>query len=348
MIVVNAADLGGHAYPWLRHSLWNGCTPADLVFPGFLVIMGAALGLSLRSYAAAEWSAKKVYLRILRRSLILFGLGLALNFATAPDLGNLRIMGVLQRIALCYLLSAIILLHLSPRAQWGAALLLLLGYWAALSWIPIPRGHETIGAHLPGYVDRMFLGRAHLLQSSPYDSEMDPEGLLTTAPALVNVLLGAFAGRWLASRPISFRTSALVGASGVLALLLGLVMSVWLPLNKALWTSSYALVTSGAALIGFGVCHQLVDVYGLHAIARPFEVIGVNAVVAYLVSTAMNAVLIRSLGSNAEHNLYGYLVQLAPSWSEGPAAALLCALAQVLAIWILVEAMYRRGWAIKI
>src|SRR5262245_36852078 len=105
MIVVNAADLGGEAHPWLRHSLWNGCTPADLVFPGFLFILGAALEWALRAYRASQWTAWQTHGRVLRRALTLFGLGMLLNVLSAPDLENLRIMGVFQRIALCYLLG---------------------------------------------------------------------------------------------------------------------------------------------------------------------------------------------------------------------------------------------------
>jgi predicted acyltransferase len=331
MIVVNAADLGGQAHPWLRHSVWNGCTAADLVFPGFLFIMGAALGLALSSYTRERWTWLQMYGRVLRRSTILFMLGLALNVAVMEDLSTLRIMGVLQRIALCYLLGAVILLHLPPRAQWGATVLLLLGYWAALNWIPIPFGRESIGAHLPGYVDRMFLGRAHLLQSSPYDSEMDPEGLLTTAPALANTLFGAFMGRWLADAPRSSSVSFRLAALGALSLALGLLWSIWLPLNKALWTSSYALVTTGVALLGFALCHELDDVRGVQKVFRPFEVIGLNAVVAYLGSTALNALLTRHTGSliDGASNLYEWLSQRAPEWAQG-------------------ALMYRRGWSIKI
>jgi predicted acyltransferase len=350
MIVVNAADLGGQAHPWLRHSVWNGCTAADLVFPGFLFIMGAALGLALTSYTRENWTWPQMYGRVLRRSAILFGLGLALNVAVMEDLSTLRIMGVLQRIALCYLLGAVILLHLPRGAQWGAVALLLLGYWVALSWIPIPSGAETIGAHLPGYVDRKFLGRAHLLQSSPYDSEMDPEGLLTTAPALANTLLGAFMGRWLADAPHSSRVSFRLAALGALALAIGVLWSIWLPLSKALWTSSYALVTTGVAVLGFAACHELDDVRGVQLVFRPFEVIGRGAVIAYLASTALNAALTRHTGSLLEGagNLYQWLVQRAPEWAQGGTSGLLCAAAQALAMWGLSEWLYRRGWSLKI
>jgi predicted acyltransferase len=350
MIVVNAADLDGQAHPWLRHSLWNGCTAADLVFPGFLFIMGAALGLALTSYTREQWTWLQMYGRVLRRSAILFSLGLALNVAVMEDLSTLRIMGVLQRIALCYLLGAAILLHLPRLAQWGVIALLLLGYWAVLSWIPIPLGTEDIGAHLPGYLDRMFLGRAHLLQSSPYDSEMDPEGLLTTAPALANTLFGAFMGRWLSDAPRSSRVSLRLAALGALSLAVGVLWSFWLPLNKALWTSSYALVTTGAAVLGFAACHELDDVRGVQAVFRPFEVIGLNAVIAYLVSTALNAALTRHTGSLLPDasNLYEWLVQRAPEWTQDGTSALLCASGQALAIWGLTEWLYRRGWSLRI
>jgi predicted acyltransferase len=350
MIVVNAADLGGQAHPWLRHSLWNGCTAADLVFPGFLFIMGAALGLALTSYTREGWTWLQMYGRVLRRSAILFSLGVALNVAVMEDLSTLRIMGVLQRIALCYLFGAAFLLHLPRRAQWAVTALLLLGYWFVLRWSPIFPGTEDIGAHLPGHIDRMFLGRAHLLQSSPYDSEMDPEGLLATAPALANTLFGAFMGRWLSDAPRSSRVSFRLAALGALALAIGLLWSVWLPLNKALWTSSYALVSTGVAVLGFAACHELDDVRGVQTVFRPFEVIGLNAVVAYLVSTALNAALTRHTGSLLPDasNLYEWLVQRAPEWAQGGASALLCASAQALAIWGLTEWLYRRRWSLRI
>lgn len=343
MIVVNAADLGGQAHPWLRHSLWNGCTPADLVFPGFLFIMGAALGLALRAYRDQRWTRWQTYGRVLRRGVTLFGLGVLLNFASAPDLENLRIMGVLQRIALCYVLCALILLHLPPRAQWALALSLLLGYWAALRSIEVPQ-LGTVGGNLPGYVDRLLLGPSHLLQSSPYDSEMDPEGLLTTLPALVNVLFGAFMGRWLVQHPVASRSSRQLVLFGVVAAAIGLGISPLLPLNKALWTSSYVLFTSGAALLGYALCQELVDVRRHTRLSRPFEVIGMNATIAYLVSTGMNVLALYAMHSD----LYEEFVDHLPEGREGSSTALLVVLVEALVIWGLVELLHRRRWYLKI
>jgi predicted acyltransferase len=343
MIVVNAADLGGQAHPWLRHSLWDGCTPADLVFPGFLVIMGAALGFALRAYDDTRWSRAQIYTRVLRRGAILFGLGMLLNLLSAPDLENLRIMGVLQRIALCYVLAAGVLLELRPRVQYAVVVALLLGYWAALRLIPVP-DEGLIRGTLPAYLDRMLLGRSHLLQASPYDSEMDPEGLLTTLPATVNVLLGAFAGRFLTRQPLASGTSARLLTAGAVTAVAGLIMSVALPLNKALWTSSYVLVTSGAALVGFGAVHELVDVRHLHRLSRPFEVIGMNAVVAYLVSTGLNLLALRAIHSE----LYLRYVESLPDHTEGTSVGLWVVVTQALLIWALVEALHRRGWYLRV
>lgn len=284
MVLVNSPGLDA-AYAPLRHSRWDGCTAADLVFPFFLFIMGTAMAFaSSRNVPGAPVGP------VLRRAAALVALGLMLNAVPNWRPATLRLPGVLQRIAACYLAAAFLQRRLSWRAQAALCAGLLAGYWAALSWVPVPgfgAGVLTAEGSLPSYVDRLLLG-PHTYYQGPFD----PEGVLSTLPAVATVLLGGFAGLWLRGERPPREKAAGLGAAGAAALALGLCWAPVFPLNKALWTSSYVLVSGGWAALGLAACYWTFDVRGRKAGAAPFEALGANAILAYVLHIALLKALV--------------------------------------------------------
>jgi predicted acyltransferase len=359
MILVNASDLGGDAYPWLRHAEWNGLGIADLVFPSFLFIVGAAMGLSLRvepppprADAGSISHARNTYLRIFRRTLILFGIGLIANWAHSGNFEGMRIMGVLQRIALCYCFVAVVLLRVPRNGQYVIAASVLLAYWAALAFIAVPAGADAtvFSTNLPSYVDRMLLGDAHLLRAEPYASQIDPEGLLSTLPASVNVLAGAFCARWLMEQPTGSRTSLRLTFCGAAVALAGLVWGAVFPINKSLWTSSFVLVSSGVAAMGLALCHEVVDVRSAGRWLKLCEILGLNAIAAYLLSSLIDigATEVAVPLFADENTPYVWLREHVLGSMPAPDASLLFALAELLLVTVVMYVLYRRSWFLKI
>lgn len=359
MILVNAADLGGDAHPWLRHAEWNGLGFADLVFPSFLFIVGAAMGLSMRIEppparvdAGSASHASCTYLRIFRRSLILFGLGLAANWAHSGGFEGMRIMGVLQRIALCYAFVAIVLLRVPRTGQYVIAGSVLVVYWAALALIAVPAGSDAtvFSMNLPSYVDRMLLGDAHLLHATPYASQFDPEGVLSTLPASVNVLAGAFCARWLIEQPRGSGTTLRLTLGGAVIVLAGLLWGAVFPINKSLWTSSFVLVSSGLAAVGLALCHEVVDVRSAGHRLKLCEILGLNAIAAYLLSSVIDisATEVAVPLFADEDTPYVWLRENVLASIPAPGASLLFALAELLLVCAAMYALYRRSWFLKI
>lgn len=355
MILVNAADLGGDAYPWLRHAEWNGLGLADLVFPSFLFIVGAAMGLSLkvdppppRADAGSVSHASNTYLRILRRTLILFGLGLIANWAHESSWSDMRIMGVLQRIALCYAFVAVVLLRVPRKGQYIIAGSVLVAYWAALAFVAVPAGSDAsvFSMNLPSYVDRMLLGDSHLL----LHAEFDPEGLLSTLPASVNVLAGAFCARWLMDQPTGSRTSVRLTLAGASVALIGLGWGAVFPINKSLWTSSFVLVSSGLAAMGLALCHEVVDVRSAGRWLKVCEVLGLNAIAAYLLSTLIDigATEVAVPLFADENTPYVWLRGHVFDSLQAPDASLLFAVAEIALVTAVMYGLYRRSWFLKV
>jgi predicted acyltransferase len=243
MILVSTPGTWSAVYTPLDHAAWNGWTPTDLVFPFLLFAMGAAVPFAL---ARRRRVPQLVRRHVIRRAAILFALGLLLNAiegAPAIAWATFRIPGVLQRIALVYLAVAWLTERVSLRGQIAVAVSALVGYWAAMTLVPVPgvgAGVLTPAGNLASYVDRAILG-GHML-----NRVWDPEGLLSTVPAVVTALCGVFAGDWLKERGQRHR-SGWLWAAGLALMLAGLAWGVWFPLNKNLWTSSFALFSAGLA-----------------------------------------------------------------------------------------------------
>ncbi len=361
MILVNMASLGD-TYPWLDHAPWHGYTIADLVFPFFLYIIGVAMAFSLAKYTNKNASiTKHVYWQIVRRSAILFGLGLILNNLfwnynliepkIFPDLAHLRIMGVLQRIGVAFFLSSITILTLSEKKLWTLAGTILIGYWLVLNFVPAldnADGVFTQFGNFGSYIDRLIITPAHLHKGSK--SMSDPEGLFSTIPAIVNILFGYLTGAWLKRQSVASRTSLNLLMFGLAALVIGLVWNSFFPINKKMWTSSFVLVTTGWGLISLAACYELVDVRKYIKWFKPFEIMGLNAIFIYVASIVfIKLLMVNQIGTGEKaKSIYELLNNQLFGWSGTLNSGVLFAIATVL-LWFGVSyLMYRQRWFVKI
>jgi predicted acyltransferase len=349
MILVNNPGSWTDGYPWLAHSAWNGWTLADLVFPSFLLIVGVSIDLSLSRRIAREGSGTRLVMPLARRALLLIALGVLLNgFPDYSQLSTLRVFGVLQRIGLCYFLGAIIFLRLGGYGQGIAVLVLLAGYWLLLAFVPVPgvgAGVLAPQGNLVGYVDE-WLFHGHL-----YSDGFDPEGLLSTLPALATTLVGMLAGRLLRSRIDGRRKAVALALVGAVLGIGGLVADSWFPINKHLWTSSFVLLAGGLGLIILALCYQLVDRRGWRRVARPFVMLGSNALAVYLLST-MGARLMEmcqiSAGDTCESLRLFLYERLFEPWAGALTGSLLFAFAYLLVWMIPTTQLYRRRLFLRI
>jgi predicted acyltransferase len=344
MIMVNN-QASNEAYPQLLHAQWHGWTFTDLVFPFFLWIVGIAITLSFAKRTELGGDRSRLLLHVVRRSAIIFGVGLLLNGFPYYNLATLRIPGVLQRIAICYLVGATIFLFTKTRGRILWCVGLLSAYWILMKMIPVPgcgAGSFTIDCNFERWIDGMVLS-GHMYSRT---RAWDPEGLVSTLPAITNVLFGIFAGQILRlPRSASEKASWLFFAGAGLTFT-GLMLSTWIPINKSIWTSPYAVFTSGLAFTVFACCFWLVDVLEWRRFARPFVIYGLNALAVYVFS----GLLARILGVIKVGEIsIGRLV-----WEHGfarmgnPAAgSLLYSLCHVAVGWLFALWLYRRNWIVR-
>lgn len=291
MILVNNPGSWAHIYGPLSHAQWHGWTPTDLVFPFFLFIVGVAMVYSFGKMFEKGMSKSEIYKKVFKRSVLLFGIGLFM--AVFPlirfdpirifDFSSMRIMGVLQRIALCYLFASIIYIEFRKVRHliyWLGALLG--GYWLLMMTVPVP-GHGagvlTQEGNLASYIDQLVMG-GHLWQEG-----WEPEGLLSTIPAIGTVLLGLLTGELLRSSKSAKDKVIYMFVFGNIGLVGGLIIDQWFPINKGLWTSSYVLFTGGFALHFLALCYWLIDLKKYQVWAKPFKVYGLNALAVYVLSS---------------------------------------------------------------
>jgi predicted acyltransferase len=318
MILVNDPGDWAHTYSQLDHAKWNGWTLTDLVFPSFLFLVGASLIFSLSSRIARSASSqldpatrRSLALHILRRSAIIFALDIFLTLAPYFHIHTLRIYGVLTRIAICYLCAGLICLTTrSTRALLAISAALLIGYWAIMRFVPVP-GFGTPVRDIPlldpdrnltAWLDRAIndLLQRTIHTGRLYEHTRDPEGLLSTIPAIATTLLGAVSALWIrrvdikSGTPITKPQCAMgLFLAGLLSLAFGLFWNIWFPINKNLWTSSYVLFSAGCSLLGLAACYWLIDIRHLNDtrvgkwLTWPWLVFGSNAIVAYAVSVVI-------------------------------------------------------------
>lgn len=336
MLLVNTPGDWDHVYAPLLHAQWHGCTPTDLVFPFFLFIVGVSIALGVMPRRDAGADRGRLQRAVLWRAGRIVGLGLLLHVAAwwLLDKESFRPWGVLQRIGLCFAIAGVLALHVRARAHWLCIGALLLGYWALLA----RTGGFAPWTNLGSRIDTTMLGPHAYLFDPVTGHGHDPEGLLSTLPAVATTLLGLRAGDWL--RHGRVRRLWVAGAA---ALALGALWAQVFPLNKNLWTSSYVFWTGGWAMLALATCHALVDLRGWPAVGRSF---GVNAIAAYAGSALMVVVLV-ALGAWEPLYRIGFAGWMTPRF--GPyLPSLAFALAFVALWWGVVRGMDRRGWHPKI
>ena len=353
MILVNNPG-NDFAYAPLNHAQWNGWTPTDLIFPFFLFIVGVSLTLSFRARVERGESRRNLLLHSLRRSAVIFLIGLFLNGFPLFHLENWRVAGVLQRIALAYLAAAIITLFSGWRgiALWAAGLLI--GYWVAMRFIPVP-GLGLPGTDMPindpnanlgWYLDKLYLPGAM------YEKTRDPEGILSTFPAIATALLGVLTAEWLGKSMSAARKLNGLLAFGLAGILAGQVWHLWFPINKKLWTSSFVLFTAGCALLALAACFWLCDVKMRRGWwTKPFLVFGTNAIAAYALADMASSLLFH-LEFRSGHrymNLQAFLYQkLCGGIPSQPLGSLAYSLVFVMICWLPIYYMYRKGIFLKV
>ncbi len=293
MILVNNPG-NDHAYWPLEHAEWNGWTPTDLIFPFFLFIVGVSLVFSSESRLGRGDSRSLLLRHAFRRAVTIFAIGLALNWLVDMLLSRgVRIPGVLQRIGICYFAASILYLYVRPRTRALIVAALLIGYWILMRFVPVP-GLGVPGRDIPflhpdanlgAYLDRRFLIHLWGTSSRLYEVTRDPEGLLSTLPAIATALLGVFTGEWLRSKRSPQRKALGMLVFGAIGLILGETWGIWFPINKKLWTSSYVLFTAGFALVCLALCYWATDIKRWRgAWTRPFLIFGRNAITAYVIA----------------------------------------------------------------
>ena len=336
MLLVNNPGDWGHVYAPLLHADWHGCTPTDLVFPFFLFIVGVSIALGIVPRVEAGADVSVLRRAVLVRAVKIIGLGLALHLLSflLMDKEWFRPWGVLQRIGLCFAVVGLLALYGKARLQWTVIALLLLGYWGLL----LAGGSFEPWINLASRVDTALL-EPLLYQFDPATGlGHDPEGLLSTLPAIATTLLGLRAGDWLRHG----KTARLAGA-GLIALMLGLLWSHSFPLNKNLWTSSYVLVAAGWTMLALAAAHVLVDRWQWPALGRRF---GVNAIAAYAGSAAM-VYLLAGMGWWEPVYHIGFADWMTPRF--GPyLPSLAFAVSFVFFWWLVVWVMDKSGWYVKL
>jgi predicted acyltransferase len=360
MLLVNDPGSWSAIYPPLEHAAWNGWTPTDVIFPFFLFIVGVTTHLSLGSRRARGATDRDIILQILRRGSIIILLGwLMAGFPYFPltRITEIRLGGVLPRIGVCYIAGALLTMKTTLKQQVVILAILLYGYWFLQTLVPVP-GQNEIGAllldrpdaTLSAWLDRTVLGLPHLWVGS---KTWDPEGILSTIPAIGTVILGVFTGRWLTRKdvPMAERLNAMFVAGGI-AMVVGLMWNWSFPINKSLWTSSYVMFTGGMGAITLATCVWLVDVREVRWWTKPFVIYGMNPILAFVGS----GVMARIIYSLIKVPYGGEIVSLQTamyeaafaSWLEPRNASLAFAVCIVL-FWLgILTILYRRKIFLKV
>ncbi|RYG39828.1 MAG: DUF5009 domain-containing protein [Chitinophagaceae bacterium] len=348
MIMVNNPGNGDHVYSILEHSLWNGCTPADLIFPFFLFIMGVCIPYAIGRKKETV-SQGKLMLQTTRRSLILFSLGIFLSLFPAFDLSTVRIPGILSKIGVVYFFCVWIYLRNTPGWQLWIFNFLLLIYYFLMILVPVPGvGYPNTnpGTNLATWIDRLVITDAHLYK--PY-SPYNPAELLTTLTAIATGISGMITGSWLMRKDRTGNQKvAWLAIAGVVLIGAGLTWGMFFPVNKLLWTSSFVLYSSGWAMIGLAVSYWVIDVLGYKRLVKPFVVFGVNAISVFFLSILLKKIA-RMIHVRGNGNGWDYVYQnfFEPFFNPNTASFVFATM--MVAVWMMVLWwMYNKRIIVKI
>jgi predicted acyltransferase len=345
MIIVNTPGTWSHVYAPLRHASWHGCTPTDLVFPSFLFISGVAMWYSLRKFNF-EFSGPALF-RVLRRVALIFAVGLFLNIFPrfVRDYDTLRIMGVLQRIALAWGLGALTVLAIKKNYIWIATAVILLGYWALMYFMGGSDPYSLEGNYART-VDLAIIGENHLYKG--FGIPFDPEGLLSTLPATATVLLGFMTGGLITSKGSSWKTVGWLTFVGAVLIGAGLLWGEYFPINKPIWTSSYVLYAGGIGMVILAVLFTIVDIWNLRGWTGFFNTFGTNALFTYVLAGMLTkTLLVIKVG---EVSLYNWIFThiCSPLFREQRLASLLFPIMLVTVIWAIGYILYRKKIIIRL
>lgn len=350
MILVNNPGSWSHVYAPLLHAKWHGCTPTDLIFPFFLFIVGVAIELSLGGQLKKGTPKGFLLRKSLIRALKLIGLGLLLTAIPYFDLAHLRFPGVLQRIGLVYFISTVMYLYWSPKALVFSSGILLIGYWLCMTFIPVagigPANLEP-GTNLAAWIDQQVLTGHMWSQTKTWD----PEGLFSTLPAIVTCLLGVACGKILTGNSSHKARLTKWGIAGVTLVFGGLAWSLFFPLNKALWTSSFVLYTAGWAFLGLAACYWILDVKGWKKWSLPFVIYGMNAITVFFLSGVIAKLfgLIKVNWEGTRVSLKLFLQEaLFNGWLAPKDASLCGAILMMIILFIPAYFMWKRNIIIKV
>ncbi|TFH34205.1 MAG: hypothetical protein E4G95_08580 [Bacteroidia bacterium] len=348
MIIVNNPGSWKYVYPPLRHAAWDGCTPTDLVFPAFLFIVGVSMWFSMRKYGHAL--NRSSLLKILYRTSIIFLAGFLLHLFPffGKDLATVRIMGVLQRIALAYGFGALACMLVKKEHLWILLIALLGGYYGIMLLFG---GSDpfSLEGNFSLRVDRLILGEAHLYRG--FGIPFDPEGLLGTIPAIGTVIIGFLTGGLLGkgkANAVNVLKMVIYGAAAIVA---GIIFSKVFPLNKPLWSSSYVLYTGGISMLILAFLYLVIDVLGITFWTGFFRVFGVNALFIYILAGIwVKILLLIKIGAGAEAvSLYSWIYNtLCVPVFGNLNGSLFFAILQVLILWVPAYLLYRKKIFIKV
>jgi predicted acyltransferase len=331
MLLVDDSGPVNDVYWPLRHSEWNGYTPADLIFPSFLFIVGASMCFSRARQANNDKHAAMDHTFVIRRATLLFILGLVVNSFFDIDISNIRVMGVLQRIAISFLFAYAFVLAMPKRGLWSCCVIVLVSYWLLMLFVPVPGfgyGDFSLEGNLASYIDRIVLGAP------------DPEGLITTIPAIVSVLIGYLVFDWIRLRPVDRMTSLYVFLAGICGVAVGYAWSIFLPLNKQLWTSSYTTLSAGWSLLILSICYHAIEVKRLCRWFMPLTILGKNAILVFIGSSFLDSVM-------AHTGAQTYIIDDFCTWTNTTAASFFYASSNMV-IWMLICLMlYKKGIIVK-
>ncbi|HLK22531.1 MAG TPA: DUF5009 domain-containing protein, partial [Bryobacteraceae bacterium] len=338
MVVVNNGG-GPKSYGPLNHASWDGWTMTDTVFPAFLWMVGVAITLSLGKRLETGVPRGKLIGQIFRRFAIMFVFGLAIYAFPEFQLGSFRILGVLQRIAICYFVASLIYLYTGIRGQIIWMVGLMAAYWVLMTLVPVPgygAGRLDLEGNFAHYIDRIVLGH-HNYSGNTWD----PEGIVSTLPSIATALLGIMAGHIVRlKRTLSERVTWLFLMGNIL-IVLGLFCNLWMPINKKLWSDSFALFMAGLDSVVLASFLWIVDHLGYQKVVKPLVIMGMNAITVYMISEFGAEILDMT-------NLHGKLYHMFLAVASPLNASLMYSLSFMLAMYAIAYVMYKRGWFLRI